>query len=74
MPLRKELLATWAEVNFEPEITSKDHFLDQQLWHNSLIKTTRQLFLNWFTKGLTRVKHLLGPDNSFLSLNDIHLI
>jgi len=28
----------WAEVNFEPEITSKDHFLDQQLSHNSLIK------------------------------------
>ena len=34
----KELLEIWAEVNFEPEIASKEHFLDQQLWHNSLIK------------------------------------
>jgi len=34
----KELLGIWAEVNFESELTSKDHFLDQQLWHNSLIK------------------------------------
>jgi len=69
----KELLGIWAEVNFEPEITSKDHFLDQQLWHNSLIKIANKtvVFLkNWFTKGKTRVKHLLGPDNNFLSLND----
>ena len=34
----KELLEIWAEVNFEPEIASKEHLLDQQLWHNSLIK------------------------------------
>ena len=34
----KELLGIWTEVNFEPEITLKDHFLDQQFWHNSLIK------------------------------------
>ena len=68
----KELLEIWAEVNFEPEIASKDHFLDQQLWHNSLIKIGNKtgFFQNWFTKGITRVKHLLGPDNNFLSLND----
>ena len=68
----KELLGIWAEVNFEPEITSKDHFLDQQLWHNSLIKIANKtvFFKNWFIKGITRVKHLLGPDNNFLSLND----
>jgi len=40
----KELLGIWAEVNFEPEITSKDHFLDQQFWHNSLRQPTRQFF------------------------------
>ena len=68
----KELLGIWAEVNFEPEITSKDHFLDQQRWHNSLIKIANQtvFFQNWLTKGITRVKQLLGPDNNFLSLND----
>jgi len=69
----KELLRIWAEVNFEPEITLKDHFLDQQLWHNSLIKTANKTVFfkkNWFTKGITQGKHLLGPDNNFLSLND----
>ena len=34
----KELLGILAEVNFEPEIISRENFLDQQLWHNSLIK------------------------------------
>ena len=34
----KELLGIWAELNFEPEIASRNHFLDQQLWHNSLMK------------------------------------
>ena len=68
----KELLEIWAEVNFEPEIMSREHFLDQQLWHNSLIKiANKTVFLkNWVTKGITRVKHLLGSDNTFLSLND----
>ena len=67
-----ELLGIWAGVNFEPEITLKDHFLDQQLWHNSLIRIANKtvFFKNWFIKGITRVKHLLGPDNNFLSLND----
>ena len=40
----KELLGIWAEVNFEPEIASKEHFLDQQLWHNSLIKIANKPF------------------------------
>ena len=68
----KELLGIWAEVNFEPEIMSREHFLDQQLWHNSVIKiANKTVFLkNWFTKGITRVKQLLGSDNTFLSLND----
>ena len=68
----KELLGIWAEVNFEPKIISRDHFLDQQLWHNSLIKiANKTIFLKkWFSKGITPVKHLLGPDNTFLSLND----
>ena len=68
----KELLGIRAEVNFEPKIISRDHFLDQQLWHNSLIKiANKSVFLkNWFSKGITRVKHLSGPDNTFISLND----
>ena len=38
----KELLGVWPKVNFVPEIAWKDHFLDQQLWHNSLIKTANK--------------------------------
>ena len=33
-----EILTFWAEVNFEDRIISKHHFLDQSLWHNSLIR------------------------------------
>jgi len=68
----KEILEIWAEVNFEPEIASKNHFLDQQLWHNSLLKIANKtiFFQNWFNKGITRVKHLMGSDNNFLSLSD----
>ena len=40
----KELLGIWAEVNFEPKIISRDHLLDQQLWHNSLIKIANKTF------------------------------
>ena len=42
----KELLGIWAEVNFEPEIISREHFLDQHLWHmhNSNNKTEKLLF------------------------------
>jgi len=57
----KELLGIWAERNFESEIISKDHFLDQPLGHDSLIKIVNKtvFFKNWFTKRITRVKHLL---------------
>ena len=56
-----------------PKITSKDQFLDQHLWHNSLIKIVNKpvFFKDWCTKGIIMVKHLLGPDNNtFLSLKD----
>ena len=67
----KEILEIWAEVN--SKITSKDQFLDQPLWHNSLMKIANKpvFFKDWCTKGVIMVKHLLGPDNNtFLSLKD----
>ena len=72
----KEILEIWAEVNFDSKITSKDQFLDQPLWHNSLIKIANKpvFFKEWCTKGKIMVKHLLGPDNNtFLSLKDFRL-
>ena len=47
----KELLGIWAEVNFEPEIAPKDLFLDQQLWHNSLIKIPNKTVFFFFKIG-----------------------
>ena len=42
-----EVLTTWAEVNFEDEITCESQFLDQSLWHNSLIRiNNRPIFLS----------------------------
>ena len=72
----KEILEIWAEVNFDSKITSKDQFLDQPLWHNSLIKIANKpvFFKEWCTKGKIMVKHLLGPDNNtFLSLEHFRL-
>ena len=34
----KEILSIWAEVNFDENITSDKQFLEQTLWHNSLIR------------------------------------
>ena len=50
----KEVIGIWEEVDFVSETTSKDHSLDQQIWHNSLTKIANKtgIFLNWFTKGI----------------------
>ena len=34
----KEVLTIWSEVNFEDEIKSENQFLNQNLWHNPLIR------------------------------------
>ena len=44
----KELLGIWAEVNFEPEIIAREHFLVQQLWHNSVIKIANETVFFFF--------------------------
>ena len=54
-------------------MTSKDQFLDQPLWHNSLMKIANKpvFFKDWCTKRIIMLKHLVGPDNNtFLSLKD----
>ena len=35
--LIREVLSIWAEVNFEASVKSQNQFLEQPLWHNSLI-------------------------------------
>ena len=34
----REILEIWGEINFENQIMSEEHFLDQPLWYNSLIR------------------------------------
>ena len=69
----RELPESWGEINFEKQITSENHLLDQPLWYNSLIRIDNKpvFFKEWFAKGITTVRHLLRMGtNIFLSLND----
>ena len=69
--LIEEILEIWAEVNFEQQLASLEHFQEQNLWHNSLIRIENKpiFFKDWCSKGITKVKHLQKPEcNSYLSL------
>ena len=68
-----EILTFWAEVNFEDRIISKHHFLDQSLWHNSLIRIDNCpiFYPEWHRKGVTKVKHLKDDSDNFLSLLEL---
>ena len=37
-----ELLEIWGEINFESQIVSEEHFLDQPLWCYSLIRISNK--------------------------------
>ena len=72
----EEILEIWAEVNFEQQLASLEHFQEQNLWHNSLIRIENKpiFFEVWCSKGITKVKHLQKPEcNSYLSLKDFQL-
>ena len=71
-----EILEIWAEVNFEQQLASLEHFQEQNLWHNSLIRIENKpiFFKDWCSKGITKVKHLQKPEyNSYLSLKEFQL-
>ena len=66
----KEILEIWLEVNFEQKVTSDEHFFASPLWYNSLIRIENKpvLYKDWFTKGVTKVKHLMNDSGNLLSL------
>ena len=68
----KEILLLWSEINFEGYITSKSQFLEQSIWHNSLIRIDEQpLFLKvWHDHGIDKVKHFKDDENNYLTLQD----
>ena len=68
----KEILLLWLKTNFEGCITSENQFLEQSIWHNSLIRIDEQpLFLKvWHDHGIDKVKHFKDDENNFLTLQD----
>ena len=52
---------------------SEKHLLGQMLWHNSLIRIDNcpTFYRDWFERGVTKVKHLKGENNQFLSLAEL---
>ena len=63
----KETLSIWAEVNFDDHIMSEKKFLEQILWHNSLVRIENSpiFYQEWFDRGIMKVKHLKNASNSF---------
>lgn len=70
----KETLSIWAEVNFDDHKMSEKQFLEQSLWHNSLVRIENSpiFYQEWFDRGIDmKVKHLKNASNSFLSLAEM---
>ena len=69
----KETLLIWAEVNFNEHIMFEKQFVEQILWHNSLVRIDNCpiFYREWFDKGVTKVKHLKDASNNFLSLAEM---
>ena len=70
----EEILEIWAEVNFEQQVASLQHFQEQNLWYLIRIGNKPIFFKDWCSKGITKVKHLQKQEcNSYLSLKDFQL-
>ena len=52
---------------------SEKQFLEQMLWHNSLVRIDNCpiFYQEWFDRGITKVKHLKNASNNFLSLAEM---
>ena len=50
-----KVLTIWAEVNFEEQIKSDNYYLNQCLWHNSLIRIDLYFCLNSILKVSIRL-------------------
>lgn len=66
------MLEIWSEVNFIEDIKNRQHFLEQPIWHNSLIRIDnkpifdKQLFLH----GVFKIENLMKDNSSYLSFKD----
>ena len=72
-PFLKEILEIRAEANFEHKITTEEHFREQVLWYNSLIRINNKpiFFKDWYTKGITKIRHSqTSHNNKYWTLSD----
>ena len=53
----KEIFLIWAETNVEEQLVSKRHFLEQNLWFNSLIRINNApiLYKEWGRGGISKI-------------------
>ena len=68
----RELLEIWSEVNFEDVVKTKEQFLEQPIWHNSLIRIENKPVFNkkLFSLGISKVKDFEKEQYNFLSHTD----
>ena len=68
-PFIKEIIEIWSDINYERNITSKQQFQSQPLWHNSLIRIANRpvCYKKWLNKGITKVKQIMDSPTHFLT-------
>jgi len=73
-----EILLIWAEVNYNNNSSSLQHYKTQGLWNNSLIRIDRKpvYFREWLAKGILTIESLMKDETFFPSyaefLNKYH--
>ena len=71
-PFLQETLEIWTEINFDANIKTEQQFLEQHIWHNSLIRIENRpvFYKHLFLHGITKVAHLMTDSRNFLPLAD----
>lgn len=72
-PFLQEILEIWSEANFDDKIKTEQQFLEQHIWHNSLIRIENRpvFYKHLFLHGITKVGQLMTDSRSFLPLADL---
>ena len=69
----RELLEIWSEVNFEEVVKTKEQFLEQPIWYNSLFRIENKPVFdkNLFSLGISKLKDFVKEQYNFLSHTDL---
>ena len=68
----RNILTVWCELNTQL-VTTKRQVEEQVIWLNSNIRINKKpsLYVNWYKKGITRIKDIIHADGTFLSTKQI---